>query len=1100
MRVIKKYLYPIGFAMMLFSSSAMAKLHLTNFNDITSFFKKGKEFYSPTLGEVALEVGFIENIRLNGSFKAAYKENGERQYIADSSSDPLWNVVKILFPSVNGQLGTVTDGNTNFGRYVTNAETVALLLNYAKDVRQGVDIKVDQVATKILSTLEVSGKNNSEISKRKSGLKTTTIKPLLQFIQKSIEEEGKDSLYPAYTTEQAISAFFAYQFNKQEEIWSLVKNLDDTIVDKEKQLPTQESLLKEEDIARMQGKETPYTIDDVFGLLQANSWQNLTPYKPGINLLNNGHSLFFDRKAGRDTGATFADCVETAGRHIFNLLLYDHINRKFNLDPLRRFVNEYSPGNLYFKNVENFYAVQTPLLANGGDVGTRSLNNQIVADLNAFEEGIIIGYLKDTNELRPGFINFIKVYQKVLGLPLKELPNDIETREEWVKASLSIFFSALNPTYTYDISLNLSGTDEELTGNAEITIISSETDEKLFSFNLMSSKGHMEINQLKILRKGKEIDYTSDLRDHSNTLHTKTAEESLWLLGPPALQDKIVHPLYKLFSRPLSDNDSRIDFLKMLKENYGRWSELQNNPESVQLMIKNVLEAISWDDEEIVKRISPVILSMIESPEFQEPSMFEDVRALNLAYSGIASCSGLENLLNLEELDLKYTPNLTQISFPQRLEKLKIFDVSQSGLSTLTGLDNISNVEEINLKNTRLTQLSFTQKFENLKKIDISESDISTLTGIDNIPDVEEIDLHNTGLTQLSFTQKFENLKRLDISGSDISTFRGLKNLPNLKELILRSTKLPEVEIEIPFENILNLSLANSDIKEIKKLENLQKLEVLDLIGTINITKISLEKPLNQLKILKLGESGIQELTHVAEYFPNLEEIYLNQTTNLSLLKFTKHMPNLKIIDLEDSDIKKIKGLKNLENLESLKLHGAALPKLVFKKSHEAIKSLDLENSFIETLAGLEHLSNLKDINLSFTKKLNKIAFEKPLEELEKLELKGSNVSEISGLENLHKVKRLLLAHTSNLSKLNFTQPLGNLEMVILGNSGISEITGLDNLENLKRLSLENAKNIKKLKVGEKNKDLTLNLKGSGIKSSKDIEGFEYLNPSKVFF
>ena len=135
--VRKKVFYPVAFASMLFASSAMAKINPTAFVGVTEYFLKDQSkdmtFFSPTLGEVALESGLIEDIRFYGPFTPGAKE-GERDYTQDKSADPLWNVVKILFPSNNGQLGTVTAATTNFAKHVRDPKVVALLLNYAKKV------------------------------------------------------------------------------------------------------------------------------------------------------------------------------------------------------------------------------------------------------------------------------------------------------------------------------------------------------------------------------------------------------------------------------------------------------------------------------------------------------------------------------------------------------------------------------------------------------------------------------------------------------------------------------------------------------------------------------------------------------------------------------------------------------------------------------------------------------------------------------------------------------------------------------------------------------------------------------------------------------
>lgn len=216
MDIRRKVFYPVAFSAMLFASSAMAKINSTAFVGVTQYFFKDKAksidmgHYDPTLGEVALETGLIENIVFYGPYEAAFKAKGERDYTKDKSTDPLWNVAKILFPSNNGQLGTTTGAITNFARYVKNPKTVALLENYAKQVedvrgRGSLPGKITQhFAAEILKTLEGMGAGTEGLK----NFKQKTLNPLLKAIQESIEAEKKGtSFYPRGTTAHYPSLF-----------------------------------------------------------------------------------------------------------------------------------------------------------------------------------------------------------------------------------------------------------------------------------------------------------------------------------------------------------------------------------------------------------------------------------------------------------------------------------------------------------------------------------------------------------------------------------------------------------------------------------------------------------------------------------------------------------------------------------------------------------------------------------------------------------------------------------------------------------------------------------------------------------------------------
>jgi hypothetical protein len=136
MRRIKKILYPTLMASVLLTSAAHAVVPVFSFKGMTRHFKKDKKHFSPTIGMAALRSRLPENIRLYLGVTPGMHE-GNRVYVADASQDPLAQITKILFPSVDGILGDRANdemGN-NFARYVIHTRTVALLMFYVEEVR-----------------------------------------------------------------------------------------------------------------------------------------------------------------------------------------------------------------------------------------------------------------------------------------------------------------------------------------------------------------------------------------------------------------------------------------------------------------------------------------------------------------------------------------------------------------------------------------------------------------------------------------------------------------------------------------------------------------------------------------------------------------------------------------------------------------------------------------------------------------------------------------------------------------------------------------------------------------------------------------------------
>ena len=287
---IKSAIYSFSILASLFlAPEAKAKISPKAFKNIARYFKEGMEFYSPVLGEAALEGGLIHDLRFYGNFESALKE-GKRLYIKDKSKDPLWTLVKNLFPSPAGHLVVETTTENNFGHLVTSPQTIALLLNYAKDVRAG---------KQYTPRAETELRDEMVKSFNKAGLprkdQIEAIRPILNAIKESIQGE-KESPYPAYMTEQVITAFFCEKFTTQSDIWRLLAHLDDDIVDKSMALPTQEDLLTGDDLQIIAQKPQAYSLDDIYALANGGIFTALTPYKPGASLLSNGNTHPYDRK------------------------------------------------------------------------------------------------------------------------------------------------------------------------------------------------------------------------------------------------------------------------------------------------------------------------------------------------------------------------------------------------------------------------------------------------------------------------------------------------------------------------------------------------------------------------------------------------------------------------------------------------------------------------------------------------------------------------------------------------------------------------------------------------------------------------------------
>lgn len=160
-------------ATVMISHGTFAKVPPTAFKGVSKHFRRDHKFFDVTLGEVALETGLIYDLRFFGNFTAGIDSEGNRQYIDDRSDDPMWNMVKILFPSSGGSLSEQTSAKLDFGHNVNETETVALLMNYVNALRAGKEIKEADLKKKLITGLKKEFKNTAEELQNKATLEQT---------------------------------------------------------------------------------------------------------------------------------------------------------------------------------------------------------------------------------------------------------------------------------------------------------------------------------------------------------------------------------------------------------------------------------------------------------------------------------------------------------------------------------------------------------------------------------------------------------------------------------------------------------------------------------------------------------------------------------------------------------------------------------------------------------------------------------------------------------------------------------------------------------------------------------------------------------------
>ena len=1030
-----RFLAPIALAFLMISSTAMAKLPPTAFKNVTRHFRKGKEAYSPTLGMAALETGLVENIRFFGPFTHKFDAEGQRAYHKDTSTDPLWKIVQILFPSTGGTLTTDSGANTNLGRYVKNPNVIAILLQFTDDVRIGENPKIDTVAESILGVLTLPDKKKSTI---KSNLRTQTVKPLLKSIQDSIQEEGGKSLFPKYTTEQIIEAFFAYKFDKQEDIQTLIKALPETMIDENVTFSKGEDLLTAKDVENTTQKTDAYDLDDIFTLGIRDIFYSPTPYHEGVTPLSNGTCKVYNRATNTfDEKKTFADCGEITARHLANLILFNPETRAFDLTTIKAAQEKYKEATPQFKRIQNFiefYEQQSPGLANAGDIDIRSSWNRVIGDLNEDKTNPVIRYVHDSQyEFETGYFNLLRAFQHIFSLELTPFPKEgekIEKQKDSLENAFKELFKFLNPSSTIQIDCSkvwpekTTENETDLFGGGAVT---GRFSEKFFpySFDIKMTQGHSELKNVKVGKITEDLD-----SKHPTMVKGHTAEETLYLLSQD-FSPSITVPLYKLYNHALADNDSRLDFIEALAS---QWKAIVGETggeflkDKLSLMLKNVLSSLSWEDNSIAEKYTILLSKLFKNFEKNPNDDLKNVllqNTLTIRFQRYSDTTyfDLQYFSKIKKLELSEgTHSLTFSEMNTALEEL-VFD--KAGI-TIKGIEHLSALKKLIFKTYsseterklmrkfyryELGPLTFSAENKNLEEL-IFRGKVNSITGLEHLSALKKLIVEAEGVGPLTFSAENKNLEELIFRGK-VNGITGLEHLSALRKLIVEAGGVDSLTFSAKNEKLEELNLSLSRVKSITGLEHLSALRKL-IVEAGGVDSLTFSAKNEKLEELNLWKSKITSITGL-EHLLALKRLNVSDTSGLTSLTLSGNK-NLEELNLRLSGVKSLIGLEELPKLKSLDVSDTSGLTSLTLSGNKNLEELNLRLSGVKSLIGLEELPKLKSLDVSGTP-IKELIFSGKNSNFEILE--AAFCTCLTKIENLHLLPKL---KTLNLEGCNQLQ------------------------------------------------------------------------------
>jgi|GEM_PF-5476495 len=937
MNKVRLFLSSIIFTVLTLSASLYAGISPLAFNGIFNCFKKPE--FAPNLGCAALQTGVINNIRFCMVNPGKKDAHGNRLWIEDKApaSDPVAALALLLFPSPAGSLTAVTSHPENIGRHLT-VEHIAQLLNFCAHVRTAIPYmggnRFGKNAHKCIERLIAAANKNLEPHTKNYFTKffesevyslTTasmnTLRSLLKHSQqgrellvtlcKVIELEERTSVnqqfYPKFQAEQLLNAFFCLKFG-HEDIPTLLAYLDDSIVDHE--VFPEARLIDASNIELINQKQIDnITLDDLWVLQNKHLINPVVPYDTNSKPINNGLASAYDRERDLLTEQLFPDCTETVIRHLSNLVLYSKNLVSFDLTQAKKQLKD----SILWKNLEEFYSLQTPDKANSGEIEIRNSFCKVIGGLEnhiRYRKQSTKNSVSNDAEADAGIINILRIINIIYNLQLGSEPvylNDqqfIKDTIQWTQTGLTKMFQILSPEKKAIIDIaNVSVFKTSKNHEYDCKAIINIKVNKDFKCAIKIWSNHAQFESIDILAPEKHVlkqELLKNIAERFKPAFQNGIWESLFLLNEKTKQIT-QYPFYKLFQNGVNDSTQIIELLDRLL------AITQENKISIShssIILKNCLQMFLWEDDAMVRKIQTTLKKwkdFVKTYDFEEltKALQDEVKIIQYDLSCKDSSQSVDDLLSF------FSKASTLSLGGKAPEKLEI-----------THAENLVNLNLRSPKN--LKHLKLSGYFKSLKSIDLYDSDIEQLEISAHLPNLKTLTISNTTkLTKIVISGMLENITELDLSNSGITHVElSGEKLPNLKSLNLFGTeKLLTLKLINDFVHLSKITLLDSNISKLHILGACPNLEILELGFTKNLKLIKLSGVLEKLKEISVSNANVPQIKISSNNCPNLKSLMLMNIDCRLGIELFGNFEKLTRINLSGSSIKELKIFGNCPNL-----------------------------------------------------------------------------------------------------------------------------------------------------------------------------------------
>lgn len=284
----------------------------------------------------------------------------------------------------------------------------------------------------------------------------------------------------------------------------------------------------------------------------------------------------------------------------------------------------------------------------------------------------------------------------------------------------------------------------------------------------------------------------------------------------------------------------------------------------------------------------------------------------------ISDLRGIENLVNLQDLDLFNNLDVENIEPLASLKNLKYLSITDSKVSDITPLEGLTNLCSLIIWGSNVQDISPLKGLTNLYRLDLEASNISDIKDLKDLKNLEYLSLaYNRNIEDISIVNGLKNLKQIDLTDNQVTDISALNGLTGLTEIDLNSNNIKDISILAQFKELDTLTLDGNKVSDFSVLSKLTNLIHLELMNT-NISDISILSGLTQLNFLDLQENRITDLGPL-KGLTKLDTLWLSNN-NITDIEVLSGLTNLSDLNLAVNNISNINPLMQLKSLQNLYL------------------------------------------------------------------------------------------------------------------------------------------------------------------------------------